>query len=130
MNASPVVHSANLVLPAVVDVCYSVAINVRPVHAVVDHGIIPDVDLANIDRPVVSKSDIWKPRGIVAAGTIWKPVAGTVTRLRPISEPRQCAQPWSFTGSGPVTVTWSDNSWQCLRTHRPIHPEEIPDISG
>lgn len=48
MNVVPVMHSTNLVLPAIVDAGDSPTIDVGPRRAIVDHVVPADVDLADV----------------------------------------------------------------------------------
>lgn len=112
MHILPIVESADLVLPSIIDVRHLVAINVGPCRAIADRDVVAHVDLTNVDRPVIRDPDtrerwasrdagpVVNPRAIVNAGTIaqsWPNIAG------------QCFWPeWS---SHSQKVTHISRSW-------------------
>jgi hypothetical protein len=86
MHVLPIVQSSDLILPAVVDVRHSTMINVCPGRTIVDYVVLPDIDLANVNRSIVdqivpgSVSNIW---------TIPDIIPNPITNVRAICA-RQC----------------------------------------
>lgn len=60
MHVLPIVKSADLVLPAVVNVRDLTAINIGPGRTIADPDILANIDLANIDRSIVTDTNTWK----------------------------------------------------------------------
>ncbi len=52
MSTTPVVHSANLSSPSIVNVGHAATINVRPRRTVVDYRVSTDIDLTNVDSAI------------------------------------------------------------------------------
>ena len=77
MNSPPVVHSANLILPAIVDAGHTTSINIGPRRTIADANVIADIDLADIHPSVVN--DITVSNAISNLGAITDSVTNTWT---------------------------------------------------
>lgn len=76
MHSLPVVHSANLILPAIVDVGHTTSINIGPCRTIADGNIVAKIDLPDIHPPIVN--DITVSDAISHVGAITDAIANSV----------------------------------------------------
>ena len=117
MNAVPVMQSADLVLPAVVDTRDLVSINVRPGRAIADGDVVADVNVTDVDGLIIADPDTRKPRRFSCARTVWKSVA------------RLTGDCWAIVDSGSRIDARASHPRQRLRGQRSPHAQKIAQIT-
>ena len=83
MNSPPVVHSANLILPAIVDAGHTTSIKIGPRRTIADGDVVTNIDLPDIYRPIVN--DVVSNIVSIAISNVWS-IADAVAHTRSIAD--------------------------------------------